>query len=231
MPKQKTSVKKPTNMVERKKNEVTRKRTRSVTPSNNRANVNNGEEANTNFNQNATIADEAVGRRNAKRNKRKEIREEIAKASLKDDDQFIEMEVGQDTEFVSEESDEESNVVTFNKNRGRSATENQMEQQPDVETDEKDTEFNNMMRRNYELAGLVEAEAGEIIEDTNSANSSQPLMEKDSIINEAVDKFQEVFLKLGFLEKTEKMQQQLMESQRKLAEQNSRIGKTGENSQ
>ena len=156
--------------------------------------------------------DSSKGKRNQTMTKKKLDKQSVVKSRVEtEEDQFIDMEVGQDNEFVSEDSDDESNVVVFNREvtrrndieKGMEAVEGQ------TSDEEEDGELREILEKNYEMAGL----------------KSPGEKDRDSIINEAVDKFQEVFMKSNFMEVTTKLQQQLLQSQKQVAEQNKELVK------
>ena len=116
--------------------------------------------------------------------------------------------MGQDSEFISEESsDDESHVVTL-KSPMRPP-------QPPVSEDEnnsdeeEDPEFRKIMQHNYRLAGF---------DDKKESRRNDTEARDSGILDQAVNRFQEVFINSGFMETTSKMQQQMQQQQRQLVE-------------
>ena len=222
MPRDKGQKKKVEKNLNNSRNSGGRKRNRSVTPSSYKENVNKdlkeGEKLNSN--RNATASVEQNVNKRSKRDKRGGKTETVA-AKLIKDEQFIEMKVGQDTEFNSKDSDDESNVVILNRSKNHENSSEKGPMESEIE-EEEDREFDELLHHNYEMAGLSEKEPEAIIEEVEPVDQNK---EKKLIINQAVDKFQEVFMKSSFMETTAKMQKQLLESQKKIAEQSKEIEK------
>ena len=124
--------------------------------------------------------------------------------SFKENDQIVDMDVGQDSEFLSENSDEESNIVVL-KNTSEQARVNEQSTDEDTE-EEEDGELREILNKNYEIAGLQEEIQG-------SRELQDVLSQKEIILDEAVSKFEEVLQKSGFMETASQMQEQLIDSQ------------------
>ena len=144
-------------------------------------------------------------------------RKENVSAHLIDEDEVLDMEVGQDIEFVSEnkteeETDQESNVVTFNNSKEKESSCRSRSLSKDQTIEDKDEDWDRLVEHNCEIADLNPHRS----EQFSNTGESQ-------MINLAVDKIQEVFMNSEFMERANKMQiemkKQLEESQRKFMEQ------------
>ena len=140
-------------------------------------------------------------------------------ARIEDGDEVLDMEVGQDTEFIEEEnSDEESNVVTLNMSRAsRGHNPDEVLSKNKDEESEKDKELDVILDHNYRIAGLIPNQR----ESQNTVRSNGA--EGSEFLDMAMSKFQEVFMNSEFMEtankmqlQMEKQQKQLMDSQRKI---------------
>ena len=159
-----------------------------------------------NENGNSTIIEEKKGKGKKRVKKAKNI--ESTAARLVEEDQVLEMEVGQDSEFLSEDlSDDESNVIVFkDQEKGNNDAEGSCDE------DMEDDELQEILEKNYQIAGLDKGPA-EKFSDKSGHKSIES--QKEQIIGEAMDKFKETFLRSGFIETTNKLQKQLLESQQK----------------
>ena len=134
-------------------NSLKTRKTGSKTPSNDMAKVNKRKLEDENLNENATI------RENRKKSKVSEGNR-ITTARIQEDNLVIDMDVGQDTDFLNENSDEESNVVSF---RNVNST------NVDNFSEEEDGELREILDKNYQIAGLVETD-----DERTSENEVQP---------------------------------------------------------
>ena len=140
----------------------TKQKTRSMTPGNEERNVNKRQKCENNSNENAAM-DKKV-RKTCTIGNTKDSRK--VQARVQEDNQYLDMEVGQDAEFLSEdESDGESNVIMFKENQSSQAMRQQ--EQRDIEqssetdafTDNEeaeDGELVEILEHNYRIAGLSE---------------------------------------------------------------------------
>ena len=140
-------------------------------------------------------------------------RRKTTTARLKDDEQIIDMDVGQDSEFMSEESDDESNVIVFKDKITEGSAVNQADSESE---EEEDGELREILEVNYQLANLQDQPQDSQNNVVMIRRDSFAVEEKSQIIDEAVNKFQEVFMSSNLVQKTNDLQQQLIDSNRKL---------------
>ena len=137
-------------------------------------------------------------------------------ARFKENDQIVDTDVGQDNKFLSEDSDEESNIVVL-KNVAEPASVNEQSTDEDTE-EEEDGELREILNKNYKIAGLQEESQG-------AREAQDVLSQKELILDEAVSKFEEVLQKSGFIETASQMQKQLIESQQTVQSQAKELGR------
>ena len=112
-------------------------------------------------------------------------------ATLIDEDAILEMEVGQDAEFQSDfSSDEESGVIEFKgPDKEESGRNTKTVEEAEKTDEEEDASFNQLMEKNYQMAGLSSKDDDGVSNQTGGLASN----DKNNIIDAAVSRFQEVF--------------------------------------